>query len=140
MKATLKIYPPPLLAVNAERVRAPRHGEARTRCAGGGCGLTLGGPDEAQGQRGTGGNGLAGGPLQARRQRARVDHRVPPLIQGDRFGKQLGAGAVARAVDRVDQEFHCGLGGSHDEGTPFFFAVSSRLHWSSTIKKKKVLR
>jgi hypothetical protein len=63
--------------------------------------------DEAEGQGGARGDGGLGVALEAGRKRAGIDDRVAPLVQGDRLGEKLGAGAAARAVDGVDQEFHC---------------------------------
>ncbi|HLY84366.1 MAG TPA: hypothetical protein VKQ71_15370, partial [Acidimicrobiales bacterium] len=67
-------------------------------------GLSLGILPEQQGQRGAGGDGAPGVSLQGGGDGARVDDGVAPVVELDPLGKEVGAQAVARTGDRVDDD------------------------------------
>jgi hypothetical protein len=64
----------------------------------------LSGPEEQQCKRGAGGDCTLCVLDLGIRERLGSHDRVTPLVQGDAFGKQLGAEAMAGACDRVDGE------------------------------------
>jgi hypothetical protein len=54
--------------------------------------------------RRTGSDRTARQRLELRCQQAIVDHRIPPIVEPDQLGQELGAKTVARAPDRVDSK------------------------------------